>query len=45
VPPWRDRAVGTELVQTALALAKSAGACALELEVEEAHERSSAEIW
>jgi aminoglycoside 6'-N-acetyltransferase len=41
VPSWRDRAVGTELVHASVALAKSAGACALELEVEETHGRAA----
>jgi GNAT superfamily N-acetyltransferase len=41
VPPWRNRAVGTELVQTAIALATAAGARALELEVEETHTRAT----
>jgi aminoglycoside 6'-N-acetyltransferase len=41
VPAWRNRAVGTELVQAAIALARSAGAAALELEVEETHARAT----
>jgi aminoglycoside 6'-N-acetyltransferase len=41
VPPWRNRSVGTELVQSAIALATEAGARALELEVEETHTRAT----
>jgi GNAT superfamily N-acetyltransferase len=37
MPAWRNRAVGTELVQDAIALAKSAGALALE----ETHARAT----
>jgi GNAT superfamily N-acetyltransferase len=41
LPAWRNRAIGVELVQTAVAMAKSAGACAIELEVEETHARAT----
>jgi aminoglycoside 6'-N-acetyltransferase len=41
LPSWRDRAIGTELVQAAIALATSAGARALELEVETTHARAT----
>ncbi len=39
VPAWREKGVGTALLTQALEAARSAGCLAMDLEVEEAHQR------